>query len=60
MSTAETGVTAPGSAVRRGLLLALAGVVMFSFTLPLTKIALRGFDPWRWRRWAPRGRDVRR
>ncbi len=45
MSSAGPAVTAPGSAVRRGLLLALAGVVMFSFTLPFTKIALRGYDP---------------
>lgn len=26
-------------------MLALAGVVMFSFTLPVTKVALRGYDP---------------
>ena len=45
MSTAGPAVTAPGSAVGRGLALALAGVVMFSFTLPVTKIALRGYDP---------------
>ena len=45
MSTAGPGVTAPGSAVRAGLLLALTGVVLFSFTLPFTKIALRGYDP---------------
>ncbi len=45
MSAAGFGVTAPGSPVRRGLVLALAGVVMFSFTLPFTKIALRGYDP---------------
>jgi drug/metabolite transporter (DMT)-like permease len=45
MPSAKSVVTAPGSAVRRGLVLALAGVVMFSFTLPVTKIALRGFDP---------------
>jgi drug/metabolite transporter (DMT)-like permease len=29
-----------------GWLLALLGVVGFSLSLPLTKIALRGFDPW--------------
>lgn len=28
-----------------GLLLAAAGVLTFSFTLPMTKIAVRGFDP---------------
>ncbi len=45
VSSAEPAVTAAGTAVRRGLVLALAGVVMFSFTLPFTKIALRGYDP---------------
>jgi drug/metabolite transporter (DMT)-like permease len=38
-------LTAPGTAVRTGILLALTGVVLFSFTLPFTKIALRGYDP---------------
>ncbi|MEZ5116358.1 MAG: DMT family transporter [Candidatus Nanopelagicales bacterium] len=30
--------------VRRGLVLAFLGVLAFSFTLPMTKIALQGFD----------------
>jgi len=29
-----------------GALLGLAGVVLFSFSFPATKLALRGFDPW--------------
>ena len=31
--------------VRRGLLWALLGVVLFSFSVPLTKVAVGGFDP---------------
>ncbi len=45
VSSPERQVTPGGSAARRGLVLALAAVVMFSFTLPFTKIALRGYDP---------------
>ncbi len=46
MPSAERDVVAPGSAVVPGLILAAAAVVMFSFTLPVTKVALRGYDPW--------------
>jgi drug/metabolite transporter (DMT)-like permease len=35
-----------GSAHREGLAWALAGVVMFSFSVPLTKVAVGGFDPY--------------
>jgi drug/metabolite transporter (DMT)-like permease len=34
------------ASARSGLALALLGVVGFSLTLPVTKIALRGFDAW--------------
>jgi drug/metabolite transporter (DMT)-like permease len=34
------------TARREGLAWALLGVVMFSFSLPLTKVAVRGFDPY--------------
>jgi drug/metabolite transporter (DMT)-like permease len=34
-----------GGGRREGLAWALLGVVLFSFSLPLTKVAVRGFDP---------------
>lgn len=38
-------IAEPGSRVGEGLGLALVGVVIFSFTLPMTKVALDGYDP---------------
>jgi drug/metabolite transporter (DMT)-like permease len=41
-----TGTTAPGRAqVREGLAWALLGVLLFSASVPLTKVAVGGFDP---------------
>ena len=34
------------SRAREGALLGLIGVVLFSFSFPATKLALRGFEPW--------------
>jgi drug/metabolite transporter (DMT)-like permease len=34
-----------GGGRREGVALALLGVVLFSFSVPLTKVAVRGFDP---------------
>jgi drug/metabolite transporter (DMT)-like permease len=36
----------PDAGAAVGLLLGAAGVLIFSFTLPATKVALRSFDPW--------------
>ena len=36
----------PADPRRRGLLWALVGVVFFSFSVPLTKVAVGGFDPY--------------
>jgi drug/metabolite transporter (DMT)-like permease len=40
-----TTTPALSSAVRAGLAWAFAGVVLFSFSVPLTKVAVGGFDP---------------
>ncbi len=49
MTKADPGAAPAGGRstppVTRGLVLAFAAVVMFSFTLPVTKVALTGFDP---------------
>jgi len=46
MDATTTGaVIAPASVRREGLAWALAGVVMFSFSVPLTKEAVGGFSP---------------
>ncbi len=42
--TADTR-QAPAHTVRAGLLWAMLGVLLFSFSLPLTKVAVGGFDP---------------
>lgn len=44
MSADTTGQASAGT-VRTGLLWALLGVLLFSFSLPLTKVAVDGFDP---------------
>jgi drug/metabolite transporter (DMT)-like permease len=36
----------PASDHSAGLLLGVGGILVFSFTLPATKLALRGLDPW--------------
>ena len=43
LSNAFRPTTAP--LPRPGLLLGAVGILVFSFTLPMTRIALRGFDP---------------
>lgn len=45
---AVTGTAALGEQqrVRRGLAWAFLGVLLFSFSLPMTKVALQGFDPY--------------
>jgi len=45
---AVTGTTAlvESQRVRRGLAWAFLGVLLFSFSLPMTKVALQGFDPY--------------
>ena len=40
-----TGTATASSTVRTGLLWAFGGVVLFSFSVPLTKVAVGGFDP---------------
>ncbi|MBI1378201.1 MAG: EamA family transporter [Frankiales bacterium] len=45
MATTAVGEGTDRRTVRQGLLWALLGVVLFSFSLPLTKVALEGFDP---------------
>jgi drug/metabolite transporter (DMT)-like permease len=45
-TVADGRVAAAGSAYREGLAWALAGVVTFSFSVPLTKVAVGGFDPY--------------
>lgn len=40
-----TAGSVSGTRVGEGLVLALVGVVIFSFTLPMTKVALPGYDP---------------
>ena len=44
-ATTTAAVAAPASVHREGLAWALAGVVMFSFSVPLTKEAVGGFSP---------------
>ena len=39
-------VQSPRARMLEGALLGLVGVVLFSFSFPATKLALRGFDPW--------------
>jgi drug/metabolite transporter (DMT)-like permease len=39
-------VPSPSHQVRDGLAWALLGVVLFSFSVPLTKVAITGFDPY--------------
>jgi drug/metabolite transporter (DMT)-like permease len=39
-------VSSPRARAVEGALLGLAGVMLFSFSFPATKLALRGFDPW--------------
>ncbi|MFL5965853.1 MAG: DMT family transporter [Gaiellaceae bacterium] len=47
MAAADRALSAEAVTSRReGLAWALLGVVMFSFSLPLTKVAVRGFDPY--------------
>ncbi len=41
-----TSPRAPWSVERRGLAWAFLGVLLFSFSLPMTKVALQGFDPY--------------
>ncbi|HEX6887745.1 MAG TPA: DMT family transporter [Candidatus Nanopelagicales bacterium] len=45
MSAPPDGTTATGARLRAGLGWALLGVVLFSFSVPLTKVAVEGFDP---------------
>src|SRR3954454_4272127 len=44
-ATTTHGVVTPVSVRREGLAWAFAGVVMFSFSVPLTKVAVGGFSP---------------
>ncbi len=44
MTTTGTSAIAPGT-VRQGLVWAFVGVLLFSFSVPLTKVAIGGFDP---------------
>ena len=41
----EDNVTAPGR-VTAGIALGAVGVLAFSFTMPFTRIAVAGMDPW--------------
>ena len=45
-ATTTRAVGAPASVHREGLAWAFAGVVMFSFSVPLTKVAVGGFSPY--------------
>ena len=54
MEATTTGaVAAPASVRREGLAWAFAGVLMFSFSVPLTKEAVGGFSPFLTRPAAP-------
>src|SRR6478609_3670789 len=44
-ATTTAAVAAPASVRREGLVWAFAGVLMFSFSVPLTKVAVGGFSP---------------
>ena len=44
-ATTTAAVAAPDSVRREGLAWAFAGVLMFSFSVPLTKVAVGGFSP---------------
>ena len=44
-ATTTRAVLAPSSVHREGLAWAFAGVLMFSFSVPLTKVAVGGFSP---------------
>src|SRR5436853_6364651 len=44
-ATMTRSVVAPTSVRREGLAWAFAGVLMFSFSVPLTKVAVGGFSP---------------
>ncbi|MGO9974020.1 MAG: DMT family transporter [Solirubrobacteraceae bacterium] len=46
MPTHDNASRQPRVALPAGLLLGAIGVLVFSFSLPATKLALRGFDPW--------------
>src|ERR1051325_1831125 len=41
----STNVALVGGERREGVAWALLGVVLFSFSVPLTKVAVKGFDP---------------
>jgi len=43
--TLDTAAALDRRTVRRGLQWAFLGVLLFSFSLPMTKVALQGFDP---------------
>ncbi len=45
-ATTPRAVVAPTSVHREGLAWAFAGVLMFSFSVPLTKVAVGGFSPY--------------
>ena len=45
-SAAAPGAASTASTHHRGLAWAFAGVLIFSFTVPLTKVAVGGFDPY--------------
>jgi drug/metabolite transporter (DMT)-like permease len=45
-ATTTPAVVAPASVHREGLAWAFAGVLMFSFSVPLTKVAVGGFSPY--------------
>src|SRR3954447_6737227 len=44
-ATTTAAVVAPASVRREGLAWAFAGVLLFSFSVPLTKVAVGGFSP---------------
>ena len=45
MATGERSIAAASPVHRQGLVWALLGVLMFSFSVPLTKVAVGGFSP---------------